>query len=131
MSALRYVKVPSPVDVGNGLKFKFGDLVRYLVDTDDRFNKTMAGGRASMRLEALIRAEPGDTVSVHPGDWQLLSDAAEKPTAGYPELTGLTPEGRSVRVPIPARKLLPLVDALSAEQTKDPAESPRGDSEPE
>lgn len=112
MSAVRVVTIPSPVMVP--IEMTFGVFVRYLVDSDDRFNKTMAGGRAAIRLlAALEKADVGTRAEVHPDDWKLLHEAAEKPSHGYPTL-----RRDQETIMIPARLLEPLVSALSEESTR-------------
>lgn len=122
MSSKRYIVVPEPVFVGIPLSAE--DLVRHLVDTDDRFNKTMAGGRAGGRvLSAFEGASPGTVIELHPDDWRLLNESAEAPTRGYPMMRRILREedGRQ-RVTeaelIPARLIEPIVDAFSEERTR-------------
>lgn len=113
---MRHVKVPAPVQV-QGLWIGLPELVRDLLDRDERFTQTAAGLRAAVRIEAALCAEEATGV-LEEADHRLLAAAAEHPSAGYLTLAMRSPTGELVGRPIQiGRALLPFVEAiLSAEQ---------------
>lgn len=135
MSGNRYVQVPKPIQCGK-LVLSFFELVKHLVESDDRFNRTMQGGRAGSRvLDAFEKAPVGQVVQLHPDDLRLLREAVEAPSAGYPQITlgKMLPNGEQVvtgTINIPAYQLTDMADCLSEERTAEPPPknpSPRGD----
>lgn len=116
---MKYVTKPAPFAVGN-LEFRFDDLVKYLIENDQRFNSSGPGIRAGLRIEdELARCKDLPYVGpLAPEHCAILAAAAEEPSAGYPVFQGKTAQGEAIRVAV-SRQLLPYLEAI-----KDAADAP-------
>ena len=120
-SAFRVVTIPPAVPFRGG-SITFRTFVGWLLLTGARFNRTMAGGRAALRIEETLGPEPaeGAQAKLHPDDWKLLHEEAESP-AGPMVLPGRTARGEDGSLTVPMAVLVPFADALSEERTRGPA----------
>lgn len=116
---MKYVTKPPPIDVG-GRTLSFEDFAKFLVGTSAHFNRTGNGIRAGIRIEdACERDAKKHYLELMMEHWQLLNEAAESPTGGFPVLKGTNGQGAPVEVSI-ARECLPFVDAIAAASDEPP-----------
>jgi hypothetical protein len=114
---MRYFREPE----ANGV-VSLRTLVLWLVNNDDRFNRSGPGIRAGLRIEdALKEYEGKGYVGLSDEHYQLLAAAVEEPTAGYPPLAATMPDGRSQPVRT-ARVWLPFIDAIREAKDTAPIE---------
>lgn len=104
-----YIAIPKPIPITDAPEpLTLATFVRWLVDSDDRFNGGGPGIRAGSRvLDAfdLAARPPVETsVDVSKDDLAILQAAAEKPTQERVEV------GYPVR---PSRMLVPFLDAIA------------------
>lgn len=106
-------------------------LISWLVNTDDRYNRTGAGIRLGVRIEdAVTKSEGKPYVELQPDHHAGLAEAAENPSAGYPPLS-LTRADGTVEVVRGARPWLPCIDAIKQATDEPPkaAEEPNPEAE--
>lgn len=104
-------------------------LARWLVNTDERFNRTGPGIRAGVRVEDACAACEGQAfLELQPEHHALLAAAAEEPTAGYPPLRVTFEDGR-VEDMRSARPWLACIDAIRDAGDEAPKAEPT-DAEP-
>ncbi len=121
--------VSAPVTIGK-TPYSTLDMVRYVVDTDRRFNLSAEAARAGVRV---VRAfEAGESVELADTDLRLLAEVLERPQRGWGvfratrEVAEPQPDGsvrvRQVHSPAgaPAREVLPLIDPIAAAAAKLP-----------
>lgn len=77
--------------------------LRYLIDTDQRFNTTGGGIRAAVRIEWALGRDP---LALEDSDYELIVAASEAPSAGYPM--------------VPSRHCLKFIDGLKAAKAYQP-----------
>jgi hypothetical protein len=124
MSTHRYVTVPSPavllvLEDGSSVSLSLLQFIEHLAQTHDGFLRSAVGARIAARLlEKFADVDPGGVVQLHPDDWRALHEAAEKPSGGYPQLVATRPDGSRVGQPVATMKFLPLIEALTPENTK-------------
>lgn len=95
--------------------------VRYLIDSDARFNADGAGIRAGSRIESVL---DGDVWQLRVEDWRRLHGACEdpKPRPGWRALHSLTVTMADGEVrPAPDRLVLPYMDAIRDALKAEPA----------
>lgn len=113
---MKYVTKPD-----NG-QFSIEQFVTWLVNTDKRYNETGAGIRLGLRIEDAVRASEGKPfIELQPDHHASLAQAAEAPSAGYPELYATTPDGSQTKLPGNARIWLKCVDAIAEAKDAPPA----------
>lgn len=121
--------VANPVTIGK-TAYSTLDMVKYLVDTDRRYNLSAEAARAGVRTVHAF--ESGSTVELSDDDLRLLSEVIERPARGWGsfkatrEVSEPQPDG-SVRtrqmpapVNVPAREFLPLIDPIALAAAKLP-----------
>lgn len=109
---MKYIEKPKPLESG-GEKFGVDELVLYLLNTDDQFNRDGAGVRSAVKIEAAVKAATGDApIALEDTDQQRLAQAAEKPSNGYPVM--------------PSRRLQPHIDAIAKAPSEPPKEQEKG-----
>jgi len=120
-TSYRYVQVPKPVQF-MGLEIGLLQIVTHVCDTDARFTRTAAGGRAAMRILSDLETLEGATWKVHPTDHEILKAVLEEPEKGYLTLTRRAADGSVLEeYAMPARLALPIVDAIVDAPTTPPA----------
>lgn len=104
---MKYVIKPD-----NG-QFSIENLIAWLVATDKRFNETGSGIRLGVRVEDAVTASAGKPcIELQPDHHAVLAAAAEAPSAGYPPLYVVSPDGTQEKLPGAARAWLACIDAL-------------------
>src|SRR5687768_5075600 len=116
---MMYMERPAPIVFGT-FKITFDDFVRYLLNTDDRFNRTGAQIRAAMKVENALEKHHGKILELDETLWKVLNEAAEAPTSGYQVL--VSKEDPTLRLNT-GRQCLVFVDAI-AEAKDVPPEKP-------
>lgn len=113
--------VSAPITIGQ-TAYSALDMVRYVVDTDRRYNDSAEAARAGIRT---VRAfEAGDSVDLQESDLRLLAEVVNRPQRGWGAFKGsqMVPQrdaqggvrmaAQEVRALVPAREFLPLVDPI-------------------
>ena len=98
---MRYVDSKIEHTLSQGSTLTMGAFIKVLLNTDDRFNKTGPGIRSAAKIEkSVVRSEEDKQlfIALEDADHELLAQAAESPSAGYPVS--------------PARFCLPFVEAI-------------------
>lgn len=121
--------VSAPITVGNS-PYSTLDMVRHVVDTDRRYNATADAARAAIRT---VRAfEAGSVVEIQDDDLRLLAAVLERPQRGWGSFQGVqdVPQQNAkgavefkpmkVRVNVPTRQFLPLIDPITEAAAKLP-----------
>lgn len=121
--------VSGPITIGNAA-YSTLDMVRYVVDTDRRYNMSAEAARAGVRTVQAFEA--GSTVELQDDDLRLLAEVVDKPARGWGAFRGRQdvpqPDGRGgvkvvpmeSRVSVPAREFLPLIDPITQAAAKLP-----------
>ena len=107
----------STLIVGGTVPYTFRDFVEFLVDHDPRFQRpapnVRAGARLLASLDAAIAAKRPEWLVPRP-DWELLHAVAEDPACGYARFERRDTQGNRLEaIHVPARMLLPYVDAIA------------------
>lgn len=103
-------------------QFTIEQFISWVVNTDKRYNETGAGIRLGMRIEdAVTKSEGKPYIELQPDHCASLADAAENPSAGYPPIFAVTPDGKQERIPGQARVWLRCVDAIRDAKDEPPA----------
>lgn len=101
---MKHISKPAAIRVGEGataLPYTCDAFLTAMINVDQRFNASGAGIRASVRIEAALKASADlPVLSLEESDWTLLVAALREPSTGYPVM--------------PARILLPFIDAVEA-----------------
>jgi hypothetical protein len=103
---MKYITKPE----GN---FAVEQLISWLVNTADRYNRTGAGIRLGARIEDAVTASAGKQyIELQPDHYAGLAEEAESPSAGYPPLYASKSDGSQERLPGAARAWLACIDAI-------------------
>ena len=114
-SLIVYTADGSPIDTGNGFyTISFLQFIEFILNTCEVFNKTGVGIRTAVRIE---RAFQNETIELSHDDWNMLCQACENPTDGYPVITA-SKEGKIVGRFNTAHSILPFLDAIADAQEK-------------
>lgn len=128
------ITVAGPITIGQN-PYSTLDMVRYVVATDRRYNGSAEAARAGVRTEKAFEAGP--VVELLDEDLRLLAAVVERPMRGWGSFQGTQDvpqrdehgavkiKQTTVRVNVPAREFLPLIDPISEAAAKlPPAPSP-------
>jgi len=109
------VSIRTTTEAGQAAALNANTLIGYCITHDTRFNSSGAGIRASARMEAVLLADEKGSAPWYrfsEGDWKLLCEALESPQ----------PMPGSHAFPVmPARRLLPMIDAILGAGENEPA----------
>lgn len=138
MAEIHHVRVPKSVKLADHpdpkkppFMWSFYDCIKHLAETDDRFIKSIPGGRIADRL--LKKFKPGKDeihriVLIDEADRKYLAEIMENPTQGWaPKLTRSFGNGTVIEITPPAKDFLAFADCLAEENTKDPNEKKEED----
>ena len=108
---------PEALKVSPTVTITFVSVVDWLVRTNPAFNDNADGIRASVRILAAIEGKnEGDDFSWRPGDAELISAAARKPTTGYHAPLSINrDDGTSSPLPVPGALFVPYLDVICPE----------------
>lgn len=116
---MKYITKPKPLTIG-GRPFGLEDFARFLITSSAHFNRTGPGIRAGLRIEdAFTRDAEKSYVELTPDHWQVLHEAAENPTEGFPVARGTSGDGKPLEVSL-ARDCLVFVDAIASAKDEPP-----------
>lgn len=142
MAEIHHIRVPKPVKLADHpdpkikvIMWSFYDCIKHLSETDDRFIKSIPGGRIADRLLKKFKPNKDEIhriVLLDEADRKYLAEIMENPTQGWaPKLTRTFGTGGFVEIIPPAKDFLPFADCLAEENTKDPNEKKEDEEEPE
>ncbi len=109
------------------------DMVRHVIATDRRYNASAEAARAGVRTERAFEAGP--VVELQDDDLRLLAAVLERPQQGWGSFRGqqsvpqrdesgaVSMKPALVRVNVPAREFLPLIDPIAEAAAKLPPTS--------